>query len=108
MHDAVLLDDLRCDGSGHDGCQAGCRIYWKESWLRRVDETSRQADADADGDARTELETLAAGGGRATRHVDGVPAESYGCQATEAVKASEPLRWFDMRQYVRELTARNV
>src|SRR5687767_15131427 len=36
MHDTVLLDDLRCDGSGHGGCQAGCRIYWKEAWLRRV------------------------------------------------------------------------
>jgi hypothetical protein len=40
MYDTVLLDDLRCDGSGHDGCQAGCRIYWKESWLRRVDAVS--------------------------------------------------------------------
>ena len=37
LRDSVLLEDLRCDGSGHDGCQAGCRIYWKEAWLRRVD-----------------------------------------------------------------------
>src|SRR4051794_36672766 len=40
MRDTVFLDDLRCDGSGHDGCQAGCKIYWKEAWLRRVDEES--------------------------------------------------------------------
>ena len=32
--DAVFLDDLRCDGSGHQTCQAVCRIYWKEAWLR--------------------------------------------------------------------------
>ena len=38
MHDTVYLDDLRCDGSGHGGCQAGCKIYWKESWLRRVED----------------------------------------------------------------------
>ena len=37
VHDTVYLEDLRCDGSGHGGCQAGCRIYWKEAWLRRVD-----------------------------------------------------------------------
>ena len=30
----VLLDDLRCDGSGHAGCEAQCRLYWKEAWLR--------------------------------------------------------------------------
>ena len=34
--DTVLLDDLRCDGSGHDGCQAECRFYWNATWLRRV------------------------------------------------------------------------
>ena len=40
MRDTVYLEDLRCDGSGHGGCQAGCRIYWKEAWLRRVDSAS--------------------------------------------------------------------
>src|SRR5918912_4569562 len=35
LHDTVYLDDLRCDGSGHDGCQAGCRLLWRASWLRR-------------------------------------------------------------------------
>ena len=37
LPDTVLLDDLRCDGSAHGRCQAECRIYWKEAWLRRVD-----------------------------------------------------------------------
>ena len=36
MPETVLLDDLRCDGSAHGGCQAGCRLYWKEAWLQRV------------------------------------------------------------------------
>src|SRR5512132_446356 len=62
MRDTVLLDDLRCDGSAHGGCQAGCRIYWKESWLRRVDDNARPAYDDGDGLAR--LEGLAARGGR--------------------------------------------
>jgi len=33
MRSTVHLEELRCDGSGHDGCQLGCRIYWKEEWL---------------------------------------------------------------------------
>jgi hypothetical protein len=106
MRDTVLLDDLRCDGSAHGGCQAGCRIYWKESWLRRVDEHA--VPASTDGDAIARLEALAASGGRATRAVDGARTESYRCQATEALRASEPLNPFDLRQYVRELTSRNV
>jgi O-antigen/teichoic acid export membrane protein len=33
---AVLLEDMRCDGSGHGGYQAECRFFWKEAWLRKV------------------------------------------------------------------------
>ena len=40
LHATVYLDDLRCDGSAHGGCQAGCRLYFKEAWLRRVDGVS--------------------------------------------------------------------
>src|SRR5581483_6061338 len=28
LHGAVLLEDLRCDSSAHDGCQAECRFFW--------------------------------------------------------------------------------
>lgn len=31
--DVVVLDDLRCDGSAHDGCQKFCNFLWKVSWL---------------------------------------------------------------------------
>src|SRR5919112_2340396 len=37
MERAVHLEDLRCDGQAHGGCQAACLIYWKEAWLKRVD-----------------------------------------------------------------------
>src|SRR3954470_14196478 len=33
MERAVHLEDIRCDGAGHGGCQAGCLIFWKEAWL---------------------------------------------------------------------------
>jgi hypothetical protein len=28
--------ETRCDGSAHGGCQAGCLLYWREEWLRRI------------------------------------------------------------------------
>ena len=36
IRDAVHLEMSRCDGQAHGGCQAGCSIYWKEAWLKRI------------------------------------------------------------------------
>src|SRR5690242_7226316 len=36
MVDAVHLE-TRCDGEAYGGCQAGCLLFWKEAWLKRVD-----------------------------------------------------------------------
>src|SRR5262245_24214268 len=37
MESTVHLENIRCDGSAHDGCEAGCLIFWKEAWLRRIE-----------------------------------------------------------------------
>jgi hypothetical protein len=34
MQNTVHLADARCDGQAHGGCQAGCLIFWKTSWLK--------------------------------------------------------------------------
>ena len=44
FRDTVYLDDLRCDGSAHGGCQAGCRLLWRTAWLRPVSELVVQLD----------------------------------------------------------------
>src|SRR5437667_11237734 len=36
--DVVLLDGLRCYGAEHDGCQKECMIFWREAWLRKVED----------------------------------------------------------------------
>jgi hypothetical protein len=106
IRDTVYLEDLRCDGSGHGGCQAGCRIYWKEAWLRRVDgDGARDAVSE---DSRSELEALAVAGTRTVRELEGEKQEVWRCQATEAFQASEPLKTSDVRQYWRELRCGNV
>ena len=33
-NDVVFLDGLRCAGSGHDGCQRACLLFWKSAWLK--------------------------------------------------------------------------
>src|ERR1035437_1737289 len=37
MNSTVFLEDVRCDGSAHDGCQRSCLIFWKEAWLKPVE-----------------------------------------------------------------------
>jgi hypothetical protein len=105
MHATVYLEDLRCDGSGHSGCQAGCKIYWKEAWLRRVDD---QPDASNEStDVAVELERLAQTGTRTVRELQGQWSEVWRCQATEAFKASTRMRTSHLPQYWRELTNGN-
>ena len=35
-NNVVLLEELRCSGKAHGGCQRGCMLFWKEQWLRKV------------------------------------------------------------------------
>jgi hypothetical protein len=101
----VYLDDLRCDGGGHDGCQAGCLLYWKDAWLRRVDDGSGVRDDNPDATAK--LEHLAKAGTRTVRETAGQSSEVWRCQATDAVKASTKMNTSHFPQYWRELTNGN-
>jgi hypothetical protein len=110
MRNAVHLENLRCDGMAHGGCQAACLLFWKEAWLRPapdergrvrrarggsgLDRVPSQACTPARLDAATSAETE----GRLR----------YVCQATELKRATEPLSDWDLRQYVRDVTSGNV
>lgn len=99
MHDTLYLEDLRCNGSHHGGCQAGCRIYWKEEWLRRVDDFELPNGTP---EPPEELQTIAHRGTRPCEKQGDDP-QIWSCQATEAFRASEPLKTSDLRQYWREM-----
>jgi hypothetical protein len=115
MHNAVHLEDvqgdqrLRCDGSGHGGCQAGCLLYWKEAWLRRVEagESPLNPESSPTAPACT-LATLTA----ATRRPSDPTApkeERYACQATELLRAAhERIPSWDARQYVQDVRSGNA
>lgn len=78
-NDVVLLEGLRCSGADHDGCQKSCSIFWREAWLRKVDEnTSSQCDTDSIEQLRSTLKTK-------------VGPITYFCQASEILRATKAL-----------------
>lgn len=74
----VLLEGIRCSGSGHDGCQRACMIFWNESWLRRVDRqrSAEPTDCSQGRELRVKLKTK-------------VSATRYICQSTELANATK-------------------
>jgi len=38
LKQTVILDGVTCDGKAHSGCQRGCYVFWKDTWLRRIEE----------------------------------------------------------------------
>lgn len=102
MRDAVHLEDVRCDGLAHGGCQARCLIFWKEAWLKAV---GRRLPDRAGPEGIRTAETLLAN----TRRVGPPGEEIFSCQATELMRAApEELRWWDLRIYVRDVRSGNV
>lgn len=113
MSAAVHLEDIRCDGSGHGGCQAGCLIFWKEAWLKRSDPPGRPAldnpmpagngsVSDA-APSEKQIRELA----RASDDADDAN-PTYVCQATLLPRATTPLSWWDIRQYFEDYTSGNA
>lgn len=83
IKNAVLLKGAICDGEAHRGCDRTCPIIWKESWLKQDQsslrsQTARKVPA-INCSADSEDETLS-------------------CQATQLVKATSPLPFWDIRQ----------
>ena len=110
MRNAVHLAGLRCDGQAHGGCQAGCLLYWKEAWLRRVPANGLES-------ARPMPEPTASGCTpmaltAATRRPADPAAggeERYACQVTELLRAApERIPAWDGRQYVQDVRAGNA
>jgi hypothetical protein len=121
MHNAVHLRNSRCDGSAHGGCQAACNIYWKDAWLRRIEDpetihtlsrvpekTARSLNAVPESLAVCTIETLS----RATRKETDSElrhGRCYSCQATELLRAtSERIPPWDASSYVRDVQSGNV
>ncbi|MCC7003267.1 MAG: hypothetical protein IT357_14000 [Gemmatimonadaceae bacterium] len=107
MHAAVHLEGGRCDGAQHGGCQADCVFFWKEAWLRRADSAESAAPAwpaaAAAGVISEELVQIRA----RARGSETSDDPTWVCQTTALYDATELLPWWDLRQYVRDVTSGN-
>ena len=99
LRDSVLLEELRCDGSGHGGCQAGCQLVWKEAWLVPSDYPQSEMVSQAASASRLDKYTQVAAPNGEMR---------YACQMTELPSATTQMSWRDPRHYWRELRSGNV
>jgi hypothetical protein len=106
LPDTVLLEGLRCDGTAHGGCQAECRIYWKDAWVEHVDENAPEHESDEE--SFDELRRFVAARTRVTTSFDTGPEEVFRCQITESLKASTPLQPRQWSQYIAEIRNGNV
>lgn len=106
--------DTRCDGQAHDGCQAGCLLFWKTAWLRPVSAGSPEQPSTRVEGSPEHLSASSAGCAESDvhariRHVDTESGfTSYVCQATQLPYASKELKWWDIRQYIEDYTSGNV
>ncbi len=114
MVNTVHLEGLRCDGEAHGGCEAGCLLFWKEAWLKRVEPESIESTLQntpplqPDEEPLCTLETLF----KATRssvdpHTPDSESEVFSCQATELQRATSYLSRWDFRHYLRDLRSGN-
>jgi hypothetical protein len=112
MRDAVHLDGIRCDGQEYGGCQAGCLIFWKEAWLKRVSQENNEPMPSPAVAGNSAIEGNRSGvcseddvwAGRLSESVN----QAFVCQATQVPAATEALPWWEWRQYLEDLTSGNV
>lgn len=108
--------ETRCDGEAHDGCQAGCLLFWKKDWLKPVNGGSAPPVAQP-----VQIQSTTNGNGNHTAKCtedslyglvkikssnDEPPI--YFCQMTEVPRATTDLHWWDIRQYIDDYRSGNV
>jgi len=100
---AVFLEDLRCDGSAHGGCEAKCLLFFKLAWLKPVQPLRdwklppSKEGGDVAGRDAAWLNSV-------TTRVSEEGEQRYRCQATEHLRATRPFKpnawrmfWADYR-----------
>jgi len=111
VHRAVHLE-TRCSGQAHDGCQAGCLIFWKEAWLKRVEGQERASviSIPASVDRRLAMKAQCTEEAVFARTKAKAPdgGTLYSCQATQLPYATTDLKRWDIRQYIEDYRSGNV
>jgi hypothetical protein len=95
--DVVLLEGVRCSGADHDGCQKACNIFWREAWLRKVeDQNTASLATEGREKLRARLKTIAG-------------PDKYFCQSSEILRATVELsNWERLSKATEEIRSRNA
>ena len=96
IDDTVFLEEVRCGGEAHGGCDKSCLIFWKEAWLQPASFTDRQPTHGGSKINELDLLEFAKQG------------DQFFCQSSELVNASKPLPWWEPRQYALDLLHNRV
>lgn len=106
---AVHLEELRCDGGGHGGCQAACLLFWRTEWLKPVSGPSPSPSTAPAPGATTEMSArLAQWSLRSDPPEGATDGPYYRCQATDLLVFAHPARWYHIRLYLRDLWSGNA
>ena len=105
LPDSVFLEDLRCDGSAHDGCQAKCSIFFKLAWLKPV---SPMRDWGMPAPPALKPGRDSAWLQVTTRRSNDQGETIYRCQTTDYLDASQPIKPLDLKMLVADLRTGNV
>lgn len=105
LRNTVHLKGLRCDGSAHGGCEAGCLMFWRERWLKRVQVSQPEVTVEA-----TTQEPVPTCTVRDVERAALVDASQpvFRCQMTQLKAYTDPLRWWDVRQYIRDVATNGL
>lgn len=93
IRNVVFLNDLRCDGSAHGGCQKGCTLLWKDAWLRGPSSATDEVPVCSERPVEYPFPYAFAD-------------QRYSCQSTELLRASSRLSPFDLGSYIRDIRAK--
>lgn len=89
MRNTVFLDNPRCDGQAHDGCQRACQVFWKTAWLFPIQAIPSRTSAAPVSQGPTSLPTRIG--------------ERYICQSTELAGATLPMSRWSVMPFLREI-----
>lgn len=102
LGDCIHLENLRCDGAAHGGCDAACLLFWRTAWVKPVaGKESKTHHREITGSTNSFNED--------DLHAASMKSEGkYSCQATALPEASQPLKWWNLSQYLEDYRSGNI
>ncbi|HEV2884251.1 MAG TPA: hypothetical protein VGW36_05300 [Pyrinomonadaceae bacterium] len=91
LENTVFLEEVRCNGGAHGGCDRACLMFWKEAWLKPKGTLSPSNGFHVPKVNTSDLLGLAQRDGQIF------------CQSSEILNASKPLPWWEPKQYLWDL-----